>query len=145
MKSSQKVTKLRLKINQNNGFILFGLVTAEPDYKLSLSLNKKLGISLKNISLVKLPDENGSELTFSRFSDTNGSTEMVFSLISNRCGKHFLLKKLKNIDYLFQIQDSDNENNISKITENLRRIDTVTAVFNIDINAITDKNIQYLT
>lgn len=144
MKSIQKVTRVKLKINQNNDLILFGLVSAEPDYKLSLTLNKKFRISLKNISPVKITDDNGSELAFSRFSDTSGSSDIIFNLISNRSGKHFLLKKLKNIDYIFQVQDPDNENNISRITASLREIDTVTAVFNIDMNTIKDKNLQYL-
>ena len=144
MKSIQKVTRVKLKINQNNDLILFGLVSAEPDYKLSLTLNKKFRISLKNISPVKITDDNGSELVFSRFSDTRGSSDIIFTLISNRSGKHFLLKKLKNIDYIFQVQDPDNENNISRITASLREIDTVTAVFNIDMNTIKDKNLQYL-
>jgi hypothetical protein len=145
MKSIQKVTRVKLKINQNNDFILLGLVSADPDYKLSLILNKKFRISLKNISPVKLTDNNGSELSFSRFSDTSGSPDVILNLISNRSGKHFLLKKLKNVDYIFQIQDTDIENNINLITSSLREIDTVTAVFNIDMKTIKDKNFQYLT
>jgi hypothetical protein len=35
MKSSQKVTKLKLNIEQDNDYLLLGLVSAEPDYKLS--------------------------------------------------------------------------------------------------------------
>ena len=31
------------------------------------------------------------------------------------------------------------------LTSNLREIDSVTAVFNIDINTIKDKNLHYLT
>ena len=53
MKRTQKVTRVKLDIDQNNDYILLGLVSSEPDYKLSLSLNKKLGISLKNISATK--------------------------------------------------------------------------------------------
>jgi hypothetical protein len=145
MGSTQKVTRVKLKINQNNDFILLGLVSAEPDYKLSLSLNKKFRISLKNISPIRLTGDNVSELAFSRFSDSVNSTDLVFNLVSNRSGKNFLLNKLKNIDYLLQVQYSDNEINLNNITSNLRQIDSITAVFNIDINTIKDKNLQYLT
>ena len=72
-------------------------------------------------------------------------TDLMFNLISNRSGKNFLLNKLKNIDYLLQIQVSEKEVNLNIITSNLREIDTVTAVFNIDINTIKDKNLHYLT
>ena len=145
MKSVQKVTRVQLKISQNDEFILLGIVSAEPDYKLSLTLNKKFRISLKNISPVKINNDIGSELTFSRFSDSSSSPDRIFNLISNRSGKNFLLKKLKNVDYIFQVQNPDNEININQITASLREIGTVTAVFNIDMNTIKDKNLRYLT
>ena len=145
MKSPQKVTRVRLDIEQNNEYILIGIVSAEPDYKLSLSLNKKFRISLKNISPLRLTTDNNSEFTFSRFSNNDDRTDLIFVLISNRSGKNYLLNKLKNIDYLLQIQTSENDVNFNFINLNLREIDTITAIFNIDINSIKDKNLHYLT
>jgi len=144
MKSTQKVTRIKLKINPHNDYVLLGLVSSEPDYKLSLSLNNKFKISLKNISPVRLSGDYNSEPAFSRFSNNDSAEDMVFNLVSNRSGKNFLLKKLRNIDFLFQIH-SENEININNITSILREIDIVTAVFNIDINTLKDKNLQYLT
>ncbi len=145
MKSIQRITRVQLKINQKDEFILLGIVSAEPDYKLSLSINKKFRISLKNILPLKITDDTGSELAFSRFSDSSKSPDVVFNLFSNRSGKSFLLKKLKNVDYIFQVQDAENENNTDQITASLREIESVNAVFNIDINTFKDKNLQYLT
>lgn len=146
MKSIQRVTRVQLKTNHKVELLTLGIVSAEPDYKLSLSINKKFRISLKNISPVKITDETGSELAFSRFSDSaaTGSSEIVFNLISNRYNSNFLLKKLKNVDYLFQIQDSENERNIEQVISGLREIDSVNAVFIIDFKAFKDKNLQYL-
>ena len=145
MKSTQKVTRLKLNVEQNNDYILLGIVSSEPDYKLSLSLNKKFRISLKNILPLKLPGDNKSELSFSRFSNNEDPSDLKFNLISNRSGKNFLLNKLKNIDYLLQIQTSENDVNFNFINLNLREIDTITAIFNIDINTLKDKNLHYLT
>lgn len=145
MKSLQKIKRIKLKILQENDFILFGIVSTDPDYKLSLIFNKKFRISLKNISPVKIINDKGSELTFSRFSDSVGSPEIIYYLISNRSGKNFLLKKLKNVDYIFMIQNTDNEYSIEQITANLREIESVNAVFIIDIVNFNDKNLQYLT
>ena len=145
MKSiKKKITRVQLKINHKEEFILFGLVSSDPDYKLSLALNKKFRISLKNVSPVKITDVTGSELVFSRFSDTSGSPDIMFNLIANSSGKNFLIKKLKNVDYIFQVLDPEYENNIDQITHNLREIESVNAVFNIDINTLKDKNLQYL-
>ena len=145
MKNIQRITRVQLKINQKDDFKFLGIVSAEPDYKLSLSLNKKFRISLKNIIPVKITNDNGFELAFSRFSDSSKSPDVVFNLFSNRSGKSFLLNKLKNIDYIFQIQDAENEYNTEQITASLREIESINAVFNIDINNFKDKNIQYLT
>lgn len=145
MKSVKKITRVQLKINQSDDSILLGLVSAEPDYKLSLTLNKKFHISLKNILPLKITDEAGSELTFSRFSDTSRAPDLLFNLTSNRSGKNFLLKKLKNVDYIFQVHDNENESNINQVKTSLREIESVNAVFNIDINTFKDKNLQYLT
>jgi hypothetical protein len=145
MKNKQKVTRLKLDIDQNNEYILLGLVSAEPDYKLSLSLNIKFRISLKNISPFKLYGEDNSEFTFSRFANNDDRTDLIFVLISNRSGKNYLLSKLKNIDYLLQIQISEKEANLNLITSYLREIDTISAVFNINMNTLKDKNLHYLT
>lgn len=145
MKNIQRITRVQLKINKKDEFILFGIVSPEPDYKLSLSLNKKFRISLKNIIPVKIINDNGSELAYSRFSDSSKSPDLVFNLFSNRSGKSFLLNKLKNIDYIFLVQDSENEYNTDQITASLREIESVNAVFNIKINTFRDKNLQYLT
>jgi hypothetical protein len=141
MKKIQKVTRLKLHNDENHDYILLGLVSAEPDYKLSLSLNKKLSISLKNISPIKIP---GTELAFSKFSNANNQGNNIFNLISNRADKAYFLNKLKNIDYLLQIMVSENESDINNITSKLREVEAVTAVFNIDIKTLKDKNLHYL-
>lgn len=139
MKRALKVTKVKLNIEQNADYILLGIVTSEPDYKLSLSLNKKFGISLRNIVPLTL-----GELGFSRFSNLNDPDSVIFNLISNRSGKNFLLNKLKNIDYLLQISNPGNDVDLTRITLSLREVETINAVFNIDINTLKDKNLHYL-
>jgi hypothetical protein len=145
MKRIQKITRIQLKISKDNEFFLFGLVSSEPDYKLSQIINKKFRISLKNISPLKITENTGSEMSFSRFSHTDDSTGIAFNLFSNRSGNNYLIRKLKNVDYIFQLHDPENENNIDYISANLREIESVNAVFTIDLNTFKDKNLQYLT
>lgn len=144
MKNTRKITRVKLQIDKINDFILLGLVSSEPDYKLSLSLNRKLGLSLKNITPVKLPGDNGSELLFSRFADTSGSPDRVFNLFSNRSGKNFLVRKLKNVDYILNLHDPDKDTSLSQITSSLREIPGITAVFNIETDTIKDKNLHFV-
>jgi hypothetical protein len=145
MKTTQKITRVKLKVNHKDESALIGIVSAEPDYKLSLALNKKLKISLKSAPPVVLPEGSGSGFTFSRFSDAAGSQGLAYVLISNRHGKNFLLKKLKNVDYIFRIYNPDNEANKDKIITSIRSAECVTAVFNLDPESLKDKNLQFIT
>jgi len=139
-----KVTRVHLKVNQNYESTLLGIVSAEPDYKLSLAINRKLKLTLRNSSQIVITGET-PEKSFSRFSDTKSNPGLVFELISNRSGKSTLLRKLKNIDYIFKIHNPDNEIDIGNISALLRSIDHVTAVFSLDPMRIKDKNLKYLT
>lgn len=145
MKSNQKITRVQLKINHDDELIILGLVSSEPDYKMSLSINKKFRISLKNISPVKLISKGGEEISYSRFSDASRAPDIVFSLVSNRSGKNFLIKNLRNIDFIFIVHKNEDDNKIEEITVSLREIEAVNAVFNIDLNIFKDKNLHYLT
>jgi hypothetical protein len=144
MKSSQRITRVQLSMRQQEEVILLGVVSTDPDYKLSLALNKKFRISLKTGLPVKIAGDTGSELVFSRFSDVNGSPDIIYNLISNRSGKNYLLKKLKNVDYIFQVQRPEIESDTNLITTSLREIESINAVFAIDLNTLKDKNLQYL-
>lgn len=144
MKPTQKIRRVHLKINQTNDSAMIGIVSAEPDYKLSLALNKKLEISLKSAHPVTITEGSGPAMTFSRFTDSEASHSLIYDLVSNRQGKNFLLRKLKNIDYIFRIYNPDNEADPGKIISSLRNTDCVTAVFNLDPESVKDKNLRYI-
>lgn len=141
MKSTKKVTRLRLESSHEDELALLGLVSADPDYRLSLAINRKLGISLKSTDPIT-PSET-KDCTFSRFMHS-GDMSASFSLVSNKCGKTLLIRKLKNVDYIFWINDPENEYDVTKLSLRLREIDSITAVFNIEINSLKDRNIHYL-
>jgi len=144
MKSVPKIKRVTLNISGSNDPVLFGIVSAEPDYRLSLALNRKLGISLKNIAPVVLQEDNNDELVFSRFSDSSNLSGLVYDLTSNRSGKSCLIRKMKNIDYFLQIHDIDNEPDAGRILSLLRETDSITAAFKITTEIIKDRNLKYL-
>jgi len=143
MKRSQKITRIRLEINHDKEVILLGLVSSEPDYRLSLILNNTLDISLRHVAPVKVEGDNGSELSYSRFSGNLNSPDQVIDLISNKSGKQILIKKLKNIDYIVQIYGIEEEYDTPALIKALREIKNITAVFNIDIKEIIDRNFKF--
>ena len=144
MKTKSKIKRVNLNITGRSEPVIFGIVAAEPDYKLSLDLNRKLGIALKNSDPVIIHDENQSELTFSRFSDFSHPGGIVYEITSNRSGKNCLIKKMKNIDYFFLIHDIDNNDDINRILSLIRQSDLVTAALLIDPDVTNDRNFKYL-
>jgi hypothetical protein len=142
----QRVTKIRLdEVSQHEGLIVFGIVSHDPDYKLSLKLNQKIGISLKHSDPISIHDELGNVHFFSRFTTSKTPTDdVVYTLMSNRSGSFFMLKKLKNVDYLLYIHNSDISDLELKISTILRATENIDAVFVIDIKTLNDKNISYL-
>jgi hypothetical protein len=143
MRKAQRITKIHLSVNEQDIPIVIGIVSADPDYRLSLTLNKILGISLKNTDAVEFQDNKGNKLHFSRFSDSSGP-DWHFQLASNRSEKEFMLKKLKNIDYLLLLQKPAKDFSPERILSQLREIDSISGVFNIEIRTLNDKNLKYL-
>ena len=145
MEKGQKITKLRLDVSGQDEFTFLGLVSAEPDYKLSLAINRKLKLSLRHADPVIIPNDSPDELSFSRYADSSKSPEIAFSLFSNRSAGNVLIKKLKNVDFILTIHDPESSVTISEIIAGLREIKIITAVFNLDMSTIKDKNLQLLT
>jgi hypothetical protein len=143
MRNAQRITKIHLSVNEQDIPIVIGIVSADPDYRLSLILNKTLNISLKNTDAVEFQDDKGNNLHFSRFSDSSGP-DWHFQLVSNRTEKEFMLKKLKNIDYLLLLQKPEKNFNPDRILSQLRETESITGVFNIEIRTLNDKNLKYL-
>ncbi|HLN21235.1 MAG TPA: IPExxxVDY family protein [Bacteroidales bacterium] len=139
MKNVKKITRLRLDKNGTDEFILIGLVSAEPDYKISLAINKKLHISLKNSDPVKIDDGK----TFSSFAAT-GTSGITYTLISNRTDNDMLLGKFKNVDYVFVVHDPEKEMKTKDLVISFRQTEYINAAFIMDPDSVKDKNFQYL-
>ncbi|HOO99715.1 MAG TPA: IPExxxVDY family protein [Bacteroidales bacterium] len=144
MRSNPKIKRLHLDLSEHPASALAGVVSPEPDYKISLLINRKLGISLKNTLPLITGTREDDKSTFSRFSDTSSPHGVVYELISNHGGKDYLIRKLRNIDYFFVIHNSESGTETERIISLLRKTDSVTAVLIIDAEKLKDKNLKYL-
>jgi hypothetical protein len=144
MKANPKIKRVRLKINHESNFTFLGIVSPEPDYKLSLTINRKLKINLRSVPPVIVSQKAGEDISFSRFSDNTPSPHMTYELFSNRSGKDYLIKKLINVDFIFRVSDAENEIDINLIISLLKEIECITAVFNLDPGSIKDRNFDNL-
>jgi hypothetical protein len=140
MSQVKKITRHTIKTNETPAFLFLGIVSSEPDYRLSVMLNRHLGIDLR-----KGPEEvsagTGNEThSFSVFT----TTPPALSLISNRSVGITLLKKLKNIDFLLLIHGVPDRKQAENLTASVRNIPDVTAVFLLDSRDFSDRNIALL-
>jgi hypothetical protein len=143
MKIERKITRIQLDNDPTTEDALFGIVSPEPDYKLSLVLNKKLKISLRNNSPVII-DPSRDNQVFSRFSWHDSSSDESYNLVANRSGSNFLLKNLKNIDYILRVHEPERNKSIERVKSALKGTESITALFLIDPKTIKTKYLQYL-
>jgi len=145
MKNPQKITRIHLPVNDQDKPAIIGIVSSDQDYKLSLKINKKLSLTLRNIKPVETEDSKGNNLTFSRFAQETAGNENSIQLISNRSEKNFLLGKLRNIDFILLISGPAGLQMSDTIIPLLREIDSVSGVFRIDFEKISkEKNLGQL-
>ena len=140
MSPVKKITKHIIKPEAGPAFLFLGIVSSEPDYRLSVMLNRHLGIDLRKRP-EEITDGTGSEThSYSIFT----TTPATLSLISNRSAGNTFIKKLKNIDFLLQIHGAPDRKQAETLVSSLRAIPEVTAVFIFDSREISDRNIALL-
>jgi hypothetical protein len=139
VKEKGKITRINIENDHEGNFSFLGIVTSEPDYRLSLLINKKLGISLKHsVEEIRLENKNVS-LSFSKFE----TSDREFILVSNKSDTGILIQKLNKVDFLF-FAGRKNKKVLDSIVSSIREISGITALFPLNSDEITDKNIEIL-
>lgn len=131
MKASSKKIRHTLSVDNDRTDHYIGLVSTEPDYKVSLLINKKLGINLKSDSDVIKPVK-GKEVVFARFAYGSEYSDMAFDLINNYAGKEKLFGRLPSVDFILRIRGTSNYEYIDELSQKLRKIKNLTGVFVLD-------------
>lgn len=144
MKNPRKITRIHLPVSKQDIPAMIGISTSDQDYRLTLRLNKKLNISLRNTESVSFKDKSGIVLFFSRFSYSSEADHLTIQLISNRYEQSYLLRKLVNIDYLILVHDPSGNYDKEKLLTALRELESVTGAFLIELAQVKDRNIKYL-
>lgn len=140
MSRERKITRHTIESAVPQPFFFLGVVSAEPDYRLSVMINRHLGTDLRKCPEDIIIQTATGTRNFSRFSPEN----RAFALVSNRCSGTVLLKKLKNIDYLLVPAQQDDLKTAEQLAASLRLIPEITAVFMLDSSDTADRNIALL-
>ncbi len=141
MSTEKKITRHSIGTGETQPFFFLGLVSAEPDYRLSVMINRHLGTDLRKSNEDLVISSPAGIQSFTRFYPLN----RAFALISNRCGRIVLLRKLKNIDFILVPGADQDRNEAERFAASLRLIPEITAVFLLDSRDNPDRNLPLLT
>jgi hypothetical protein len=140
MSTGGKITRHTIPEEERQEFFFLGVVSAEPDYRLSVLINRHLGTDLRKCDEEIAAHTDSGKPSFSRFT----TVPPELSLVSNRSEGHILLRKLKNIDYFLLFCGQTEMQKTEKLATTLREIPEITAVFVLDSRKITDRNLLLL-
>lgn len=140
MNTGKKITRHTIPGEETPAFFFLGVVSAEPDYRLSVMINRHLGTDLRKCPDVITLGSDTHHNAFSRFA----SVTPGFSLVSNRSEGNLLLRKLKNIDFFFLITGQHDRQHVETVAISLREMPEVTAVFVFESREISDRNLSLL-
>lgn len=140
MTRDRKITRHTITSGEPTPFHFLGVVSAEPDYRLSVMINRHLGINLRKSPEDIIVSTPAGTNTFSRFTPE----DLTFTLISNRSEGNLLLRKLKNIDFLVIPGGNHGKKEAGEMAAELRKIPEITAVFILDSREISDRNLSLI-
>lgn len=153
------IHKLHLEDFDQVDYNLIAIHTSQEDYKLAFKLNQKLIISLSK-NEKEIPIEIQEKVTyFSRFTFEDEEKMMVWDLIQNKQKMEFstnnttidlfenknftrrvsLVSELKKVDFFLKIEH-DSQCIIKDILNKINKIDSISAVYEVNANEMKSKN-----
>jgi len=141
MNKGGKITRHTIPGREIKEFFFLGVVSAEPDYRLSVLINRHLGTDLRKCDDEIAVQTDSGKPSFSRFT----TVPPDLSLVSNRSEGYILLRKLKNIDFFLLFCGQTERHKTEELAATLREIPEITAVFVLDSRKISDRNLFLLT
>ena len=140
MRSPQKKTRHRLRVETDDPEHYLGIASAEADYRISLVLNTELGLNLKSKTpVIKFIDNK--EISFSRFTSASRYNETIYDLISNESEKEKLFPRIPSIDFILRIRNLPSADPLENIVSRLRQVREITGVFMLERGRQLDNSV----
>lgn len=128
---------LKLDVEYDFDFILFGISCHEKDYRLCWALNLELGVNLyrdeEDICIYHSEMESSHPVFFYHNEEDNA----FYSLLKNRSNNGFVIPELPQIDYFFKVEDFMEDE--SEILKSLRQLKWVNAAYKIGVHELKSK------
>jgi hypothetical protein len=135
----QRKKRIKLQLDEDIKYVLFGISSHENDYRLVWAINNQLHMQFSRTeNLVVHQSKLKRDLEFGRYVYTDEDKYLKYYLISNRCPDGFLFPELKNFDFLIKIMGESDEALIRGIPVLFRKIGIISAVYKIEQKSLKD-------
>ena len=140
MSPVKKITRHTIRNEEIPAFMFLGIVSAEPDYRLSVLLNKHLGSDFRKDAEEITTGSGKGKNSFSCFL----SARPAYKMVANKNGEAVLMRRLGKIDFLLAIGGPSDRKRSEDLATMIRKIAEVTAVFVFDSREANDRNVSLL-
>ncbi|MBS3770233.1 MAG: IPExxxVDY family protein [Bacteroidales bacterium] len=114
-------------------FQIVCIASHQNDYRLSWALNEQLNLRLqKGQDLFVEDKKSGSTRQFTTYSYEGGTQTIRYFLIANKNSQGFLFPDMKNIDFLLKVEGGMDEEDLSSMIKEIRKIDFVIMAFKLE-------------
>ena len=128
---------LKLNIKPDFEFILIGIVTSEPIYRISWLINEMLSVQLKETQSIKVYNNQRQIVQeFSKYSFCNDD-ETYFHFLQNKSEQGILIEEKKQVDYWIKTDDFSIKPN--DLISKLNTLKNVNLAFEVNPNTLKSK------
>lgn len=138
------MSRFTLDLEVDYPYILLGINTSLKGYRLAWNLNTALGIDLQRAPSLEAYVAKNEREDFIFFSTFVEDQKIHYRLVENRTGAHLFIPEHPRADYLLLV-DTSPELQAEVLIAGIRQINTVSAVFEIDIQRLKSKQNLLLT
>lgn len=140
MQHCSEVKKKFIKIDSGYNFIVAGIVTPLPEYRLCWNLNTVLGVEFyKTDDITITIPENHIRQNFSRFVFEEDITISTFWVLQNKNNGDYLLPEVKQSDYLLLVKGTYYTNKLKALEHQIRKIPEVQTTITLQPNKLKNK------
>lgn len=130
---------IKLNIEQDLNFLLVGIVTSEPIYRLSWLINENIGIKLAEAKAIMHHHKTTKEIqSYTVFSFEDIEQGGLYELIQNKGVNGALIEEQKNMDFLLKVSYSDI--NFNEFLKQIKSIENINLAHAIEPGSLKSKN-----
>ncbi|MEW6469052.1 MAG: IPExxxVDY family protein [Bacteroidota bacterium] len=125
--------KIRLEIEYDYDFILFGICSHDKDYRLCWAINQKLGMDFSRSEPIVIADKKKNKRT--EFPVYHFAEEEIFTdfyIIANKSAGTVLVPEQKQADYFLMVKGNLTDEEKEGTLKRIRETQNVLTAFEID-------------